>query len=381
MIIDPAMKILMTADTVGGVWTYALELSRALGDHNVAVLLATMGAPLSVAQAREAQAIPNLAVCSSSYKLEWMDDPWGDVQAAGAWLSELAAAWQPDLVHLNGYVHAALPWKVPTLVVGHSCVLSWWQAVNGEPAPAVWAQYRAAVSRGLQAADLVVAPTQAMLNDLQQLYGPLHHTTVITNGRDPALISAQTKQPYVLSAGRLWDEAKNLALLDAAALHLAWPVYVAGSQQHPDGGAATCRYVQPLGVLAFTDLTDWLARAAIYALPARYEPFGLSVLEAALAGCALVLGDIASLREVWGDAALYVQPDDHNALALAINDLIAHEDERNRMAQRAATRARQFSIAQMAARYAAAYAQLLQQHPCCGESLAVGTALLEQQVR
>ncbi len=32
-------------------------------------------------------------------------------------------------------------------------------------------------------------------------------------------------------------------------------------------------------------------------LPARYEPFGLSVLEAALSGCALVLGDIPSLRE------------------------------------------------------------------------------------
>ena len=49
---------------------------------------------------------------------------------------------------------------------------------------------------------------------------------------------------------------------------------------------------------------------SIYALPARYEPFGLSVLEAALSGCALVLGDIPSLREIWDGAALFVDPDD-----------------------------------------------------------------------
>ena len=57
-----------------------------------------------------------------------------------------------------------------------------------------------------------------------------------------------------------------------------------------------------LGSLSPRALAAWLARAAIYCLPARYEPFGLSVLEAALSGCALVLGDIPSLREIWDDA-------------------------------------------------------------------------------
>ncbi|MEB3829625.1 glycosyltransferase [Phormidium sp. CCY1219] len=57
------------------------------------------------------------------------------------------------------------------------------------------------------------------------------------------------------------------------------------------------------------ELSHWYARAAIYAFPARYEPFGLSVLEAALSGCALVLGDIPRLREMWGDAAVFANPD------------------------------------------------------------------------
>ena len=58
-----------------------------------------------------------------------------------------------------------------------------------------------------------------------------------------------------------------------------------------------------------------IARAAIYALPAHYEPFGLSILEAAMSGCALVLGDIPSLREIWGDAAVFVHPDNRDAVA------------------------------------------------------------------
>ena len=71
-----------------------------------------------------------------------------------------------------------------------------------------------------------------------------------------------------------------------------------------------------------------LAASAIYALPARYEPFGLSALEAGLCGCALVLGDIPSLREVWGDAAVFVDPHDAQALAKALNCLIDHPEQR-----------------------------------------------------
>src|SRR5690606_8377688 len=104
--------------------------------------------------------------------------------------------------------------------------------------------------------------------------------------------------------------AKNLAQLDAVATELPWPVYVAGSTEHPDGGNAAFDSVETLGVLSRAEMKHWLGRASIYVLPARYEPFGLSALEAALSGCALVLGDIPSLREVWGPAATYVDPAD-----------------------------------------------------------------------
>ncbi|MCI0529573.1 MAG: glycosyltransferase, partial [Nitrospira sp.] len=166
-------KILMTTDTVGGVWVYALELARALSKKGFQIILATMGAPLTSEQRQEAQRIPHLALCESVFKLEWMTDPWQDLKQAGQWLLQLEAQFQPDVIHLNGYVHGSLPWRTPKLIVGHSCVLSWWTAVKGEAAPPDWDQYQRQVREGVLAADIVVAPTQAMLTALENHYGPL----------------------------------------------------------------------------------------------------------------------------------------------------------------------------------------------------------------
>jgi len=112
-----------------------------------------------------------------------------------------------------------------------------------------------------------------------------------------------------------------------------------------------------------------MRRASIYALPARYEPFGLSILEAALCGCALVVGDIATLREVWGEAALFVPPDDAEALEQAINGLIEDGARRGEMARRALERGRHFSLARLGRSYQKAYQTLLRARPARARSL------------
>jgi glycogen(starch) synthase len=225
---DQPQRILMTADAVGGVWNYALELARGLGLLGIEVVLATMGPPPGTDQRAEAAALPNVTLCEGAYRLEWMERPWEDVAAAGEWLLGLERDFSPDVIHLNGYAHGALPWRAPVLVVGHSCVLSWWEAVRREPAPADWDHYRAAVRAGLQAAKLVVAPSRTLLRELARHYGPPGEGVVIPNGRDPAPGPAVAKEPCVLAAGRWWDEAKNAATLVAAAPGLPWPVRLAG---------------------------------------------------------------------------------------------------------------------------------------------------------
>jgi glycosyltransferase involved in cell wall biosynthesis len=351
-------RILMTADAVGGVWTYALELARALEPVGVHVTLATMGPPPTAAQRAAAYEIPNLELIVRTFQLEWADDPWDDVHRAGEWLLSLESRVRPEVVHLNGYVHAALPFRAPVLVVGHSCLLSWDAAIPHAIDPRKLSAYAARVTPGVRAADLVVAPSQSMLDSLERHYGPLARRMVIPNGRREELFVRRTKEPLVFTAGRLWDRAKNVDAVLAVAPRLSWPTAVGGASRQDAADttmAGPSGAVEWLGPLDQRTLVTWLARASIFALPARYEPFGLLPLEAALSGCALVLGDIASLREVWGDAAIYVPPDDYEALAHSLNDLI---NSPGRVASRAAAareRAGAYSIHALRRRYLEAY--------------------------
>jgi glycogen synthase len=356
MLAEPG-RVLMAADAVGGVWTYALELAGALAPAGIEFVIATMGPLPSGPQHAAAAALPNVELVTSEFKLEWMDDPWSDVECAGNWLLDLEARTAPDLVHLNGYAHGLLPFRAPVLVAGHSCVLSWADAVPGEIDASKLSAYAEHVAPGIRCADLVVAPSQTMLAALQRHYGPLSPARVVYNGRRSEPFQPSRKEPFIFTAGRLWDRAKNIHALSRIAARLPWPTAVAGAEAFAAEGARIVPAgMRALGPLDERALAGWLGRASIFALPARYEPFGLLPLEAALAGCALVLGDIPSLREVWGEAALFVAPDDIEALAGAIGSLIASPRELLERADAAHARAARYSIEAMAAGYREAYA-------------------------
>jgi glycosyltransferase involved in cell wall biosynthesis len=359
---------MMTADTVGGVWNYALtlagELYRAPPSGGAEVFLAVMGPPPSAAQRMQAAAVPNLHLFVGDFPLEWMRPDDESFESSCSWLQELALSCRPDIIHFNGYAHAAREWPAPSIVVAHSCVLSWWRAVHGVPAPPEWQGYAQRVRQGLMRADRFVAPTQAMLCTLSEDYG-LARGSVIANGCVLDRFRPGRKEDFVLSAGRLWDEAKNLAVLNEAAARIDCPVYVAGDSRHPNGQRLEPTAARTLGVLTPEALREWMSRAAIYALPARYEPFGLSMLEAAASGCALVLGDIPSLRELWDGAALFVSPVDPLALAEAIETLRADRAALQRLSDAAYRRSRDFTAERMGRAYAALYDELA---PQCGTS-------------
>jgi glycosyltransferase involved in cell wall biosynthesis len=326
-------------------------LIRGLQTFDVEVALASMGPPPRAHQREVLAALGNVELFIHEGRLEWMADCEDQLARAGDWLLELERQQQVELVHLNGYAHATLPWRAPTIVVGHSCVYSWWRAVHHNHPPPGWESYRRRVRAGLACAHAVVAPTAWMLAQLLTCYEVRFDGLVINNGRHAPNFCTGPATPLILGAGRLWDQAKNLAALDAAAGQLSCPVFVAGEIRDPDGRTIAARNLELLGPLAPNDLYSWMACASIFAHPARYEPFGLAPLEAALSGCALVLGDIGSLREIWGDAATFVDPDDYRALATALQTLIDDPARRTTMAARALARAQRYSVARMVAAY------------------------------
>lgn len=385
------MKILMTTDTVGGVWTYTMELCAALADFGVHIELASLGRALSPGQWRDVSQLRHVQVQvhENDYKLCWMNDPWDDVEQSGQWLLALERKLKPDLIHVNDLGLAGFNWHAPVVLVAHSCVGSWWEAVKQQlPHSDHWRRYRALVRRSVQNADWLVAPSRAILNRVLHFYGPARVSLVIPNGRSfPPLARGdvaadlshldsprEDKAALIFAAGRIWDEAKNIGALVGIAERLPWPVYIAGENEEPgrddlpakrpsakdasveDAFKAGVHY---LGHLEAEHMAHWLKRTAIYVAPAHYEPFGLGILEAARAGCALVLGDIPSLREVWADAALYVPPDDADALQGRIDELIANPRRRRQIAARAWQHAQVYSTDRMGSDYLQCYRSLV----------------------
>ena len=108
-------------------------------------------------------------------------------------------------------------------------------------------------------------------------------------------------------------------------------------------------------------MRELLSRAVIYIAPSKYEPFGLSPLEAALSKCALVANDIPSFREIWGNAAVYFRRDDADSLRDVLMQLHGDPALCLSYADRAYRRAiERYTAEQMVDEYMQLYSALLE---------------------
>jgi glycosyltransferase involved in cell wall biosynthesis len=172
-----------------------------------------------------------------------------------------------------------------------------------------------------------------------------------------------SKDDMVMSVGRLWDPGKQVSLL--AQQELPCETFLIGSTEDPDGNSQLSLFEaageRKININFKTQQTEpqlrqLYGRCSIYAATSRYEPFGLAPLEAALSRCALVANDIPSLREIWGDAALYFHHNDARSLGVAIRSLLADPDLRRDYANRALRYAQEnYTAARMTNDYLALY--------------------------
>jgi glycogen synthase len=365
-----ALRVLMPTDAVGGVWQYSLDLARELSRRGAQIQLATLGPRPSPEQRRQVNSLDGISLAEGEFALEWMPEPWRDVEAAGAWLLDLQAHFGANVIHLNGYSHAALAWRRPVVIVAHSCVWSWWQAVHGRAPGPEWDEYQRRVSAGLRAADAIVAPSAFMAAAVQLHYGiSTEQLRVIHNFSRARISSEKVKQPFILAAGRLWDQAKNIALLENIGPKLDWEICIAGSGREA-GAEAGAKNVRFLGDLPHWNLMRQMERASIFAHPAFYEPFGLSVLEAARARCCLVLAAIPSLQELWNGAAIFINPRDPEAWMRELNDLIEDPLRMQRYGRLASVHAGKYRAAASVSKYLSLYRSLIESVPAGKEAAA-----------
>ncbi|MGN6057116.1 MAG: glycosyltransferase family 4 protein [Sphingomicrobium sp.] len=354
------LRLLLVTDAVGGVWVYSLELARALKPLGVETVLAVMG-PSPTAKQREESA--GIKLIDTGLPLDWLETGPSELRRAAEKVAALASIEGADIVQTNS---AALladgTFDQPCIAVQHSCVASWWAAVKGTPVPHPFVWRRELVQRGLERAAMVVAPSIAFAGETARIYDIGAPVVAVHNGRRPVLGPATGQANFVFTASRLWDEGKNVVTLDAAAARLSVSFEAAGPQHGPNGAHARLKHIRALGEIGSARLANLLAARPVFASAALYEPFGLSVLEAACAGCALVLSDIPTHREMWGGAAIFVTPRDDAAFASAIDDLLGDADEREQLGQIARARAHLYTPERMARGMADIYARVVRQH-------------------
>jgi glycosyltransferase involved in cell wall biosynthesis len=219
------------------------------------------------------------------------------------------------------------------------------------------ARYRRLVPRSLARAALACTPTAAIAEEVTEAYRlPPERCVVTPLGIDDSWFDAAAPSrawltdrglpgSYLLFVGSL-EPRKNLPVLLAAYRELLAadpdtpPLVLAGpSGWGPELDAAGIPQGQLVttGYLDHADLVQLTAGAAAFAFPSRYEGFGLPPLEALACGVPVVAADLPALREVLGEQATFVDPDDSAALAGALAKALAGDGG---PAARAARRAR-----------------------------------------
>ena len=362
------MRVLMTTDAVGGVWQYSLNLARGLaGEYGCSVLLVCFGEP-NRDDLEEVASGFGIDLVTLKLKLEWMPGSEGDVKLALKEVGELARTWHADVLHSSQFCFGGLDSYVSKVVVAHSDLLSWIAChrhggrfdPNCLEADAALRAYMSMVSGGLGGATAVVSPSQFMAQYLDEIYGC--PSEVIYNGLWADIYKDGPKAGGAVVAGRLWDEAKQAAVAVEAADGLPVDLRLIGPTEGPTGERARLPEAENTaytGALSWKETRSALSAARFYLATSSYEPFGLSALEAALSGCAILANDIPSFHEVWGNAALFYRRNDAADLRSKLSMLLERPEEAARLAKAARARAlERYNGQKMAQRYFRLYKTL-----------------------
>jgi glycogen synthase len=347
------MHVLMTSDTLNSnLWAYTRDLVTGLVARGMRVTLVSFGEIPLPEQTAWMERLRGLEYRPTAFRLDWMHEGEQDFAESSAYLASLLRELKPDVFHSNHLCYGALPSAMRRIVVAHGDLVTWWKSVHGrEPKDNSWLRwYRRTTQEGLAGATTVVASSDWMLEAVKESYPAPMIGTVINHGRNPIHFNPYvTKNDSVLSVGRLLDPAAQIHLLaehphpvPVCVVDAKQPEHAAEPEVRADVGFKDGdRGMVVRGPRSEPQLRVLYSRASMFVSASRYEPSGITILEAALSRCALILNDIPALREIWGPAAVYFRTNDGDSLCDAVRILNDDAELRRGFANRAFNRARE----------------------------------------
>ena len=215
--------------------------------------------------------------------------------------------------------------------------------------------FKTVVPRAARKAAHVLAVSERTKADVVDLYGvPPQRVTVTPHGVDPMFSPGEGGgHTYALFVGAVQERKNPLAALEAARA-AGLPLVVAGPSRDTGLSRELVRQGADVrGYVTKAELAGLYRGAACLVMPSRYEGFGLPALEAMASGTPVVAAPDPALREVAGDAAVFVEPE---RLADGIREALAN---RQRLVAAGFVRARLFSWGETARRTVAVYLEVL----------------------
>ena len=215
--------------------------------------------------------------------------------------------------------------------------------------------FKTVVPRSARRAARVLAVSERTKADVVELYGIAPEKITMTpHGVDPAFSPGDGNPgEYLLLVGSV-EKRKNPLAAAAAASEVGLPLVVAGPVRDAELARELERRGARLrGYVTQDELVDLYRGAVCLVMPSRYEGFGLPALEAMASGTPVVAAPDPALREVAGEAAVFIEPE---GLAVGIRQAMA---ERDRLVAAGLERARRFTWQETARRTVDAYLEVL----------------------
>jgi glycosyltransferase involved in cell wall biosynthesis len=219
--------------------------------------------------------------------------------------------------------------------------------------------YKYLLGSALRCAGAVITPSKHTMRMIKKRFHPdpgklftIHNGIKLPETKP--IISTKRKENFILYLGRL-TPTKNVAGLINAYRKIAEQVphklVIAGSgdieilKKGDPGGLGTVEFV---GYVSDKEVDKLLSTTALFVFPSFYEGFGFPPLEAMAKGCPVVVSNVASLPEICGEAALYVDPYDINSISKAILRVLQDKDLQSRLIKTGYKRVRKFTWARSA---------------------------------
>lgn len=350
-------KLLMATDVKSEVWNYSLTLSRELLKHiNAEILMISFGGMPTDSQKKELEDL-NIEFQFTDFSTDIEFNP--DISKIKTTFESSIKSFNPHVIHLN-HLYFDLIFNKPCVLACHKIFNDSINRYNHLDKDSL--NFKQIMNKSLNNADIIVAPSRFFAENIIKTYNFTKGIKIIYNGVDYKPYSDMPESSTLVACGNLSDNNKSMNLLLSIAYKLPdnIKIKIIGNLQSDRKLPKNVEFLKNLSNL---ELQEVYKNSSIYIALSNFEANGLSSIQAAYSGCAILANDIPVCKELWGDCAYVFERDNAISLMRCINNLVENKNLLEITARNCQAKALSvFNSKRMAYEYINLYKNVLKKH-------------------